>query len=133
MSQNLYIQFYTFPNMATNNILSKEPQAPHIFTKLYYVHTYAPLYKFKVFPYKIINYNTDTKVRRILLCSSVWRTCTWKIVFKTKNNELNELSECMLLEIVSLFRKTSKICKTSFYMIFSRNISFFSLLYFKSF
>ena len=110
--------------MATNNILSKEPQAPHIFTKLYYVHTYAPLYKFKVFPYKIINYSTDTKVRKILLCSSVWRTCTWKIVFKTKNNELNELSECMLLENVLFFRKTSKNCKTSFYVIFSKNISF---------
>ena len=52
--------------------------------------------------------------------------------FKTKNNELNELSECMLLENVLLFRKTSKNCKTSFYMIFSRNISFFALLYFKS-
>ena len=59
--------------------------------------------------------------------------CTWKIVFKTENNELNELSECMLLKNVLLFRKTSKNYKTSFYMIFSRNISFFALLYFKSF
>ena len=33
----------------------------------------------------------------ILLCSSVLRACTWKIVFKMETNEPNELSECMLL------------------------------------
>ena len=51
--QILYTQIYTFLNMATSNILSIEPRAQYIFTKLYYVHTYAPLHKFKVFPYKI--------------------------------------------------------------------------------
>ena len=49
------------------------------------------------------------------MCSSVLRTCTWKIVFKRETNELNELSECMLLEKVLFFRTTSKKCKTLFY------------------
>ena len=52
------------------------------------------------------------------MCSSVLRTCTWKIVFKMETNELNELSECMLLEKVLFFRKTSQKCKTLFYKYF---------------
>ena len=79
----------------------------------------------------ILNNSTDTKVRRILICSSVRSTCTWKIVFKTQNNELNELSECMLLINVLLFWKTSQNCKTLFYKIFSRSLA--CLLCFKSF
>ena len=111
-----------------------QPTTSTHFHKPHYVHTYIPLYKFKVFPYKILFiHSTYTDVKGLLLCSSVRRTYTRKIVFKTENNELNELSECMLLENVLLFQKTSKKCKTSFYMIFSRNISFFALLYFKSF
>ena len=38
--------------MATNNTCSKEPQSHHIFIKQNYVHTYAQLYKFKVFSNK---------------------------------------------------------------------------------
>ena len=92
---------------------------PHIFSKLHYAHTYVPIYKFKVFSlHNVLNNNTCTMPGQILLCSSVLRTCTWKIVFKIENNELNELSECMLLYNVLLFRKTSQTCKTLFYKYF---------------
>ena len=58
------------------------------------------IYKFKVFSlHNIINYNTCTMSGQILLCSSVPHDCTWKIVFNIQNNELNELSECMLYKI----------------------------------
>ena len=63
---------------------------------------------------------------QILLCSSALRTCTWKIVFKYENNELNELSECMLLKNVLLFRKTPQNCKTFVYNIFQK--LYFALL-----
>ena len=117
---------YIFPNMTTSN-----PTHYHKTTLCTYICSIIQIQSVSL--QNIINNRTDTKVRRILICSSVRSACTWKIVFKTENNELNELSECMLLENVLLFRKTSKNCKTSFYMIFSRNISFFALLYFKSF
>ena len=81
---------------------------------------------------KIINNSTDTKVRRILICSSVRSACTWKIVLKHENNELNELSECMLDKMFCFFRKTSQNCKTLFYKIFSRSLACllcFALLY----
>ena len=53
-------------------------------------------------------------IRRILICSSVRSACTWKIVFKTQNNELNELSECMLYKMFFFFGKSLKTVKLSF-------------------
>ena len=53
-------------------------------------------------------------VRRLLICSSVRSACTWKIVFKTQNNELNELSEYMLYKMFYFFGKHLKIVKLSF-------------------
>ena len=62
------------------------------------------IYKFKVFSlHNISNYSTCTMSGQILLCSSVPHACTWKIVFKIQNNELNELSECMLYKMFYFF------------------------------
>ena len=87
------------------------------------------IYKFKVFSlHNIINHNTCTMSGQILLCSSVPHACTWKIVFKIQNNELNELSECMLYKMFSFFLKTSQNYKTLFYKIFSRSLALLCLL-----
>ena len=75
----------------------------------------------------IITNSTCTNVRRILICSSVRRACTWKIVFKTQNNELNELSECMLYKIFLFSRKHLKTVKLSFKKYFPEAL----LAYFK--
>ena len=75
----------------------------------------------------IITNNTCTNVRGILICSSVHRACTWKIVFKIQNNELNELSECMLYKMFFFFRKHLKTVKLSFTIYFSEAL----LAYFK--
>ena len=49
-----------------------QPTTSTHFHKPHYVHTYIPLYKFKVFPYKILFiHSTYTDVRGLLLCSSV--------------------------------------------------------------
>ena len=92
--------YRTIPNPVYTNLLFTQiwqPTSQHIFTILNYVHTYVPLYIIKVFSlHNILNYNTCTMSGQILLCSSVLCTYTWKIVFKTQNNELNELSECMV-------------------------------------
>ena len=97
------------------------PATQHILTKLHYVHTYVPIYKFKVFSlHNIINYSTCTNVGRILICSSVRRACTWKIVFKIQNNELNELSECMFYKMVFFFGKHLKTVKLTFTIIFQK-------------
>ena len=69
---------------------------------------------------KLINNNTDTTIRRILICSSVWRACTWKIVFNTENNEINELSECILYKIFCFFGKHLKTVKLSFTRYFPK-------------
>ena len=68
----------------------------------------------------IINNSTAQIVRRILICSSVWYTCTWKIVFKTQNNELNELSECMFYKMFCFSGKHLKTVKLSFTIIFQK-------------
>ena len=59
----------------------------------------------------------------ILLCSSVLRTCTWKIVFKIENNELNELNECILYKRFFFFGKHLKTVKLSRLQIFSRSLA----------
>ena len=68
----------------------------------------------------IINNNTCTIVRRILICFSVRSACTWKIVFKTQNNEVNELSECMLYKMFLFSGKHLKTVKLSFTIIFQK-------------
>ena len=75
------------------------------------------IYKFKVFSlHNIINYSTCTMSGQILLSSSIPHACTWKIYFKIQNNELNELSECMLYKMFCffVFLKTSQTIKLSF-------------------
>ena len=62
----------------------------------------------------ILNNSTCTNVRRILICSSVRNAYTWKIVLKTQNNELNELSECMLYKMFFFFGKYLKTVKLFF-------------------
>ena len=59
-----------------------------------------------------------TNVRRILLCFSVRSVCTWKIVFKTQNHELNELSECILYKMFFFSEKHLKTVKLSLTIIF---------------
>ena len=92
------------------------------------------IYNFKVFSlHNIINYSTCTMSGQILLCSSVPHACTWKIVFKIQNNELNELSECMLYKMFCFFLKTSQNYKTLFYKIFSRSLALLALKVTKTF
>ena len=105
---------YIFPNMATNNILSKEPQAQYIFTTTLCTYICSIIQIQSISLHNIINNSTYTNVRRILICSSVRSACTWKIVFKTQNNELNELSECMLYKMFCFFGKHLKTVKLSF-------------------
>ena len=107
--QILYTQFTLFPNMATNNILSKEPQAQYIFTTILCTYICSIIQIQSISLQNIINNSTDTKVRRILICSSVRCACTWKIVFKTQNNELNELSEYMLYKMFAFSKNISKL------------------------
>ena len=57
---------------------------------------------------------------QVLLCSSISHACTWKIVFKIQNNELNELSECMLYKIFCFFFKHLKTVKLSLQDIFQK-------------
>ena len=75
----------------------------------------------------IITNNTCTNVRGILICSSVRRAYTWKIVFKIQNNEPNELSECMLYKIFFFSRKHLKTVNLSFTEYFPEGL----LTYFK--
>ena len=85
------------------------------------------LYIFKVFfLHNILNNSTCTISGENLLCSSVLRTCTWKIVFKIQNNELNELSECMIYKMFYFFGKHLKNIKLSFTHIFQK--LYFALL-----
>ena len=74
----------------------------------------------------IINNNTCTNVRRILICSSVRYACTWKIVLKIHNNELNELSKCMFYKMFCFSGKHLKNVKLSFTNIFQK--LYFALL-----
>ena len=77
----------------------------------------------------IINNSTVTNVRRVLICSSVRSACTWKIVFKTQNNELNELSECTLYKMFCFFGKYLKTVKLSFTIYFLEAfLAYFALL-----
>ena len=107
--QILYTQFTLFPNMATNNILSKKPQAQYISTTTLCTYICSIIQIQSISLQNIINNSTDTKVRRILICSSVRSACTWKIVFKTQNNELNELSECMFYKMFAFSENISKL------------------------
>ena len=96
-----------------------QPASQHIFTILNYVHTYVPFYIFKVFSlHNILNNNTCSMSGEILLCSNVLRTCTWKIVFKIENNELNELSECMFYKMFAFPENISKMYNSLLQLFF---------------
>ena len=108
----VYIQFILYPNMATSNILYISQN----YTT--YIHICSIIQFQSIFLQNIVNYNTCTNVRRILLCFSVRSACTWKIVFKMENNELNELSECMLIKCFAFPGKHLKTVKLSFTNVF---------------
>ena len=84
-----------------------------------------------IFLHNILTNSTCTMSGQTLLCSSVLRTCTWKIVFKIQNNELNELSECMFYKMFLFSGKHLKTVKLSFKIIF-QSFACFALLFFKS-
>ena len=52
--------------------------------------------------------------------SSVRRACTWKIVFKIQNNELNKFSECMFYKMFFFSGKHLKTVKLTFIIIFQK-------------
>ena len=106
---------YTIPNMATSN-----PIYSHKTTLCTYICSNKQIQS--IFLQNVINYSTCTNVRRILLCSSVQSACTWKIVFKIENNELNELSECMLYKMFFFSGKHLKTVKLSL-QLFSRSLA----------
>ena len=112
---------YTFPNMATNNLTHS-----HKTILCTYICFHIQIQSNSL--HNILNiYNTATNVRRILICSSVRYACTWKIVFKIQNNELNELSGCMLYKMICFFLKHLKTVKLSFTRYFPEAL----LAYFK--
>ena len=61
--QFLFTQFTLFPNMATSNILSLEPQAQYIFTTTLCTYKYSIIKIQSISLQNIINYSTDTKSR----------------------------------------------------------------------
>ena len=73
-----------------------------------------------IFLHNILTNSTCTISGQTLLCSSVLRTCTWKIVFKIENNELNELSECMFYKMFFFSGKPLKTVKLTFRIIFQK-------------
>ena len=73
-----------------------------------------------IFLHNILTNSTCTMSGQTLLCSSVLRTCTWKIVFKIENNELNELSECMFYKMFFFSGKHLKTVKLTFTIIFQK-------------
>ena len=70
--------------------------------------------------HNILTNSTCTMSGQTLLCSNVLRTCTWKIVFKIENNELNELSECMFYKMFFFSGKHLKTVKLTFTIIFQK-------------
>ena len=104
--------------MATNNIFYKRASGLthfHKTTLCTYISSIIQIQSISL--QYIINNSTDTNVRRILICSSVRSVCTWKIVFKTQNNELNEFNECMLYKCFA-FSENLKTVKLSFTIYF---------------
>ena len=77
--------------------------------------------------HNILTNSTCILSGQTLLCSNVLRTYTWKTVFKIENNELNELSECMLYKMFIFSRKHLKTVKLSFTEYFPKAL----LAYFK--
>ena len=115
--------YRTIPNhVYTIYTLSKYGnQQPNTFSQDYamYIHMFQYTIQ-SISLQNILNYSTCTNVRRILICSSVRSACTWKIVFKTQNNELNELSECMLYKMFCFSGKHLKTVKLYFTIIFQK-------------
>ena len=112
-SKSCIYKFTFYPNMATSN-----PTQSHKTILCTYICSNI---QFQSVPLQnIINKSTCTNVRRILIYSSVRYACTWKIVFKTQNNELNELSECMIYKMFCFSGKYLKTVKLSFTIIFQK-------------
>ena len=116
----VYTNLHFYPNMATSN-----PTHSHKTILCTYICSIIQIQSVSL--QNIIPNSTCTNVRRILIRSSVHRACTWKIVFKTQNNELNELSDCMLYKMFFVSRKHLKTVKLSFTEYFPEAL----LAYFK--
>ena len=118
------VAYRTIPNhVYTIYTLSKYGnQQPNTFSQNYQLCTYicSIIQIQSVFLQNIITNSTCTNVRRILICSSVRYACTWKIVFKIQNNELNELSECMFYKMFFFSGKHLKTVKLTFTIIFQK-------------
>ena len=71
-----------YPNMATSN-----PTHSHKTILCTYICSNIQIQS--IFLHNILTNSTCTMSGQTLLCSNVLRTCTWKIVFKMENNELN--------------------------------------------
>ena len=54
-------------------------------------------------------------------------------VLKKENNELNELSECMLYKMLAFSERMSQNCKTTFYKTFLENLTCFVIKVSKTF
>ena len=130
----MYIQIY---------ILSQyDNQQPNTFSQDYTM--YIDMFQYtnsKYFPYIILLITALAQiVRRILIYSNVQSSCTWKIIFKTQNNELNEFSECMFYKMFFFSGKHLKTVKLTFTIIFQKSClltlkvskAFLYLLAFKS-
>ena len=107
------IHTYIFPKYGN--------QQPNTFSQnTLYTYIYSNTQFQSVPLHNIINNNTCTNVKRILICSNVRSACTWKIAFKIQNNELNELSEYMLYKMFFFSGKHLKTVKLSFTIIFQK-------------
>ena len=126
----MYTQFTLYPNMETNN-----PTHSHKTTLCTYICSIIQIQSVSL--QNIINNSTCTNVRRILICSSVRCACTGKLVFKTQNNELNELSECMLYKMFPFSENISKLYNSLLQDIFQKpcflTLLCFTLKVFKTF
>ena len=109
----VYTNLHFYPNMAISN-----PTHSHKTILCTYICSNIQIQS--IFLHNILTNSTCTNVKRILICSSVRSSCTWKIVFKTQNNELNELSECMFYKMFFFSAKHLKIVKLTFKIIFQK-------------
>ena len=109
----VYTNLHFYANMATGN-----PTHSHRTILCTYICSNIQFQS--IFSHNILTNSTCTMSGQTLLCSSVLRTCTWKIVFKIENNELNELSECMFYKTFFFSRKHLKTVKLTFTIIFQK-------------
>ena len=105
--------YRTIPNPTYTNlnfISIWQPATQHILTRLYYVHTYVPIYKFKVFSlHNIINYSTCTNSQENPNTPASGMPVPGKYFLKQENNELNEFSECLFYKMFPFPENISKL------------------------